>query len=303
MKEQVVPVFNIERFAIHDGPGIRTTVFFQGCPLRCEWCANPESQKIGRNLMFLEKKCEGCARCVQKCPQGAISIKDGKAYINRNRCICCGTCEEFCLNGAMSIIGETMTLDDIYQVVMRDEDYYKQTGGGLTLSGGEALLYIHELIPLLEKCREEKIHIAAETCGNIPSEVIETAISLVDLFLFDIKTLDAEKLTRYTRGSLSQIEENFYRISANNPDKIIIRVPVIPEVNNTKDDIQRIFGFAVKNKVSRVDLLPYHTLGLTKYRQLGIPYPFRCTESMKKETLLPYKGIGENLGLEITIGG
>ncbi len=303
MKEQSVPIFNIERFAIHDGPGIRTTVFFQGCPLKCEWCANPESQKTGHSLMFLEKKCTGCARCTKECPKGAVSIKDGKAYIDRSRCVCCGICEEACLNGAISLIGKRMKPMDIYQIVARDEDYYRQTGGGVTLSGGEALLYIREITPFLEKCREREIHIAVETCGNIPSENIAAAIGLVDLFLFDIKTLDAEQLLKYTGGNLSQIERNFECIAARHPDKLIIRVPVIPEVNNTEKAIRRIFDLAVKNKVAKVDLLPYHTLGLTKYRQLGIPYPFKCTESLKKEDLLPFMQLGESLGLEVTIGG
>ena len=303
MSKQTVPVFNIERFAIHDGPGIRTTVFFQGCPLRCQWCANPESQQVGPSLMFLEKKCTGCARCVQKCPQGAVSIKDGKASVDRSRCIGCGICEETCLNGAMSIIGKVMTPDDIYQIVLRDEDYYKQTGGGLTLSGGEALLYIRRIIPLLEQCRERGIHIAVETCGNVPMENIEMAVDLVDLFLFDIKTLDAEKLLTYTGGDLQQIKQNFARIAENHAHKIVIRVPVIPEVNHTAEEIRQIFELAIKSQVTRVDLLPYHTLGLTKYRQLGIPYPFKQAQSLRKEELLPYKKMGENLGLDVIIGG
>ena len=301
MMEQRVPVFNIERFAIHDGPGIRTTVFFQGCPLRCAWCANPESQTVGRKLMFLEKKCTGCGRCAQKCPRRAISLKEGKAYIDRNLCIRCGSCEETCPNEAMSISGKEMKLSEIYQIIIRDLDYYVQSGGGLTLSGGEALLHIDAVMPLLEKCREDGIHISVETCGNIPEKNIEAALAIVDLFLFDIKSLNEEKLAKYTGGNLSLILNNFSRIAKADPNKIVVRVPVIPGVNNTEKELLEIFSFAAEHGVNRINLLPYHTLGITKYNQLGMVYPFGCTESMRKETLMPFQEKGKKMGLEVAV--
>lgn len=301
MMEQRVPVFNIERFAIHDGPGIRTTVFFQGCPLRCAWCANPESQTVGRKLMFLQKKCAGCGRCAERCPQKAIFLREGKACIDRALCIRCGRCEETCPNGAMSMSGKEMTLSEIYQIIIRDFDYYVQSGGGLTLSGGEALLYIDTIMPLLTKCREDGIHISVETCGNVPEKNIETALTGVDLFLFDLKTLHEKKLEKYTGGNLSLILGNFSRIAGENPDKIVARVPVIPGVNDAGEDILEIFRFAAERGVSRINLLPYHTLGLTKYNQLGRPYPFECRESMKRERLLPFQEEGRKMGLEVTV--
>lgn len=301
MMEQRVPIFNIERFAIHDGPGIRTTVFFQGCPLKCAWCANPESQTAGKKLMFLEKKCAGCGRCVQKCPQKAISLKDGKASIDRNLCIRCGTCEETCPNEAMSIIGKEMKLSEIYQIIVRDLDYYVQSGGGVTLSGGEALLYIDAIMPLLNKCREEGIHISVETCGNIPEKNIEAAVSVIDLFLFDIKTLNKEKLAKYTGGNLSLILDNFSRIAAEAPDKIVVRIPVIPGVNDTEKELEEIFCFTAEHGLNRIHLLPYHTLGITKYNQLGIPYLFECRESMKRERLTSFQEKGKRMGLEIIV--
>lgn len=270
MMEQRVPIFNIERFAIHDGPGIRTTVFFQGCPLKCAWCANPESQTAGQKLMFLEKKCAGC-----------------------------GTCEETCPNEAMSIIGKEMKLSEIYQIIVRDLDYYVQSGGGVTLSGGEALLYIDAIMPLLMRCREEGIHISVETCGNIQEKNIEAAVSVIDLFLFDIKTLNKEKLVKYTGGNLSLILDNFSRIAAEAPDKIVLRIPVIPGVNDTEKELEEIFCFTAEHGVNRIHLLPYHTLGITKYNQLGIPYPFECRESMKREKLTSFQEKGKRMGLEI----
>lgn len=301
MMEQRVPVFNIERFAIHDGPGIRTTVFFQGCPLRCAWCANPESQTVGCKLMFLEKKCTGCGSCAQKCPRKAISLREGKAYIDRNLCIRCGTCEETCPNEAMSISGKEMKLSEIYQIIIRDLDYYVQSGGGLTLSGGEALLYIDTVMPLLKKCREDGIHISVETCGNIPEKNIEAALAIVDLFLFDIKSLNEEKLAKYTGGNLSLILNNFSHIAKEDPNKIVVRVPVIPGVNDTEKELLEIFSFAAEHGVNRINLLPYHTLGITKYNQLGMPYPFGCTESMKKENLMPFREKGKRMGLEVAV--
>jgi pyruvate formate lyase activating enzyme len=253
--------------------------------------------------MFLVKKCVGCGCCVKSCPQRAISLDEGKASIDRKQCICCGTCECVCLNEAMEIIGEKRSLSAIYDLVMRDKDYYEKTGGGVTLSGGEAMLHIFSIKPLLEKFRESNVHIAAETCGNVKKENIKAAFPLVNVFLFDIKTLDGKKIQKYTGGDLNLILDNFSYIAAYNPDKLIIRVPVLPNVNDKESDIREIFSLALSSKVKRVDLLPYHTLGLTKYKQLGLPYKFSCHESMKTEKLLPLKKLGEEMGLKVGIGG
>lgn len=298
-----LPVFNIERFAIHDGEGIRTAVFLQGCPLRCPWCANPESQVIGEKLMFLQKKCAGCGTCVQRCPQRAVSLGDGYARIDRSKCVRCGVCASVCPQAALKISGQWMTAEEIFAVVVRDADYYRQTHGGLTLSGGEALLHIDALLPLLRECNEVMIPVDFETCGHVPSESIEKALPWTERFLFDVKTADANKFRRFTGGNLELVLKNLTIIAENDPQKLIIRVPVIPTLNHTAEEIQRILEIALSLGISRVDLLPYHTLGLTKYAQLGQDYSFSEKKSLSPESLQPYADMGKKLGLTVTIGG
>lgn len=298
-----LPVFNIERFAIHDGEGIRTAVFLQGCPLRCPWCANPESQVIGEKLMFLQKKCVGCGTCAQRCPQHAISLTDGHAQIDRGRCVRCGACAAACPQAALKISGQWMTAEEIFAVVIRDADYYRQTHGGLTLSGGEALLHIDALLPLLQACRENQIPVDFETCGHVPSENIEKALPFTERFLFDVKTTDAEKFHRFTGGTLDPVLRNLEIIAGHDAGKLVIRVPVIPSLNHTAQEIQAIFDLALRLGVRRVDLLPYHTLGMTKYAQLGQEYPFPEKKSLSPEALRPYADMGKAQGLTVTIGG
>ena len=248
-----LPVFNIERFAIHDGEGIRTAVFLRGCPLRCPWCANPESQ-------FIETQ----------------PIKWEQPWM---------TCEE------------------IFEVVQRDRDYYRATRGGLTLSGGEALLHAEALLPLMRMCREAGIGVDAETCGQVPAGNILTMLPYVDCFLFDLKTMDAEKLRAVARGDLPLILENFRRIAAVSPDQLAARVPVIPGFNHTEKDIRDIFRFVKVQGVAWVDLLPYHTLALPKYKALGREYPWPYPKGLPKEELFSYLEMGENMGLTVRIGG
>ena len=298
-----LPVFNIERFAIHDGEGIRTAVFLQGCQLRCPWCANPESQTVEEKLMFLRQKCAGCGTCIPNCPKKAIALCDHKAQINRSACIRCGACVRACPNSAMQISGKWMTNQEILDVVLRDSAYYQQTHGGLTLSGGEALLHVDRLTPLLKACHEAGISVAFETCGHVPAENIRKALPWTTQFLYDIKCMDAEKFRRFTGGELSLVLDNLRIIAKQAPDKIVIRVPVIPSFNHSAQDMKEIFVLAVENHISRVDLLPYHTLGMTKYEQLGKEYPFSERTSLKPNELQPYTQMGKGMGLEVRIGG
>lgn len=302
MSEEKIRIFNIERFAVYDGPGIRTTVFLQGCPLRCQWCANPESQTMENQLLFMEQKCVGCGRCSLQCPRQAITIADGKAHIERKLCMKCGRCAEICPNEAVSLVGNDMTPEDIYSVVIRDKDYYEQSSGGLTLSGGDPLMQLDALMPLLIQCRNGGISVAVETCGSITQKTVEAAFPFIDYFLFDIKSMDREVLWKYTRGNYSLIMENYAFIAACDAEKLITRVPVIPGVNNTMEHMERLFQFVREHGGRRVDLLPYHTLGVVKYRQLGLDYSFLKT-SLMREDLIPFRKRGEELGLTITIGG
>ena len=296
-------VFNIERFAIHDGPGIRTTVFLQGCPLSCRWCANPESQKCGRHLMHLVQKCTGCGRCIKSCGENAISLADGKAVIDREKCTDCGRCADACLNGVNQVSGREMEAEEIYDLIMRDKQYYMTSGGGVTFSGGEALLYIDKLKNLILKLRAKNINVSFETCGNVPTENIRAALPLTDLFLYDMKSMNAAVLKKYTDGELSLILKNLSAIAAAAPERIVLRIPVIPAVNCSHDDIEAVFKCADKLGIGRIDLLPYHTLGVTKYRQLGIDYTFGIMNGLRADLLKPFLALGKRYGLDVRIEG
>ena len=300
--DRSLSLFEIERFALHDGPGIRTTVFLQGCPLRCAWCANPESQTPGKHILTLSGSCVGCKACETVCPEGAITVPE-KAVIDRSLCVLCGTCAARCPAGALGISGQSMSPDDLFSILIRDRDYYKNSGGGVTFSGGEALLQIDALLPLWEQLRAENISVAVETCGAVDAAVIKKAIPLIDLFLFDIKTLDPEIFARYTGGDLGVVLAAFRTVAGAHPEKLIVRVPVIPTVNFDRDSLKSIFTFAADHAVTEVHLLPYHTLGMNKYARLGRIYPFPVTRSLPEEEVVPYREMGEAMGLSVKIGG
>lgn len=301
--EKKISVMEIERFAIHDGPGIRTTVFLQGCPLRCLWCANPESQVIGKHLLYFENKCVGCGACAKACQYEAITFENNKPSFHREKCVQCLKCEEACPQNAIRFSGEEMTADDIMSVILRDKDYYENSGGGVTISGGEPFFQFEGFIELLKKCKESLIHTAVETCGQTSLDKIKQAIPYLDLFLFDLKHTNSQKLKEYTGGDLNLILGNIKYIASIDPKKIIIRVPVIPEFNYDEETLSSIFNIALDCGIEKVHLLPYHVLGLSKYEQLGKPYEFKCKKSLYKEDLLIFKKLDEGKGLSVQIGG
>lgn len=298
-----IAIFEIERFSVHDGPGIRTVIFFQGCPLRCMWCSNPESQRKGIFLRYIERRCAGCGNCFNACPNNAIQWKENKPVFNRELCKSCKICSASCLSDAIQFSGEQMSVSSIMHIVLRDMDYYRTSGGGVTFSGGEAFMQPKGLMNLLMKCHSENLHTAVETCGQVPMEQLLKALPLVDLFLFDIKHIDKKKLKYYTGADICLIIKNLKCIAMRSPEKIIIRIPVIPGFNYDTATIRSIFDLAVETGVKTIHLLPYHTLGIDKYRQMGIDYPYSHTVFITKEELLPYKQLGEEMGLVVQIGG
>lgn len=263
-------IFNIQRFCIHDGPGIRTLVFFKGCPLRCLWCSNPESQQKERELLFDPGKCLRCGTCSRTCPTEAVRIRNGETILERGRCTLCGACCSVCPGEALSIAGENMSVEQVFEILMRDKEYFLLSGGGVTLSGGEASLYTAFIQSLCSRLREERISLALETCGVCDPALFQTLAEHIDIMLFDIKLLDKEAFRRYTGGDLDVVLENLR--TARNCRRLIVRVPLIPGVNMDEQFYVSLGEMSKTACPDEIQLLPYHRLAEAKYRALGRPF-------------------------------
>ena len=245
----------------------------------------------------------GCGRCVSVCPVHAVSILNGKAVTDRTVCMNCGRCTQTCLNDARTISGKAMDLKEIHDEIIKDKAYYTETSGGATFSGGEPVSHGRELLPLLKQLQEDGISIAFETCGHAALSQYQAIEPYVNHWLFDIKSLDPIKLKHYTGADLSVILANLSFLAKNHPAKITIRVPVIPTVNNTREDMERLAELMHDLALTKADLLPYQTLGMSKYRQLGMPYPFSITKAMRREEVLPLARCLQEHGIQVRIGG
>lgn len=298
----MIKVSNIERFTLHDGPGIRTTVFLKGCSLHCPWCANPETWSIFPVLMHDTKKCVECRQCEINCSSKAITWNHGFHW-NIDNCMFCNTCVDTCIANAISFAGKDMRIEEIVSEVLKDIRYYETSGGGVTISGGEPFVQFDDFLSLLKELKKYKLHVAVETTGNYELKKLKEAVSYIDLFLFDIKHIDKQLLKQVTGADLEQILQNLTFLSTNNPSSVIIRVPVIPGFNYEKKTILSIFDIAKKYGISNVNLLPYHSLGKNKWGQLHKPYTFEGLPMMDKKELEEYIGIGKEYGLQIKIGG
>ena len=301
MDKQTLIVTEIERSAIHDGPGLRTVVFLQGCPLHCFWCCNPETQPIRPALLHDKKKCIGCGACIAVCPTGAYSLRDGKAVVDRTVCRGCGSCVSVCPVAVNAMSGKEMTLTDILGVVDKDRAYYDATGGGMTLSGGEPLMQ-SAAVELLKLAKESSLSAWVETTAFVPWEILRKAAEYVDGFYVDYKHSDADTLRRATGAELSVIESNLRRLVEMNVN-FTLRTPVIPGFNDDRGVLQDCFAFAKSLGLKRYVLLPYHGLGRGKYEKLDLNYSMENVPNMLSSELADAVTLGESMGLCVQVGG
>ena len=296
-------IFNIQKFSLNDGPGIRTVIFFKGCPLRCPWCANPESQEPQVQILWDKQKCVGCHTCVESCPSSAIRDIDSNIVIDHRRCSGSSTCSENCTcvekcpAHALKVEGELKSVDEIVRVVMQDEPFYEESGGGVTLSGGEAAMQPDFAIALLKVLKERKVHTAMETTGFASKDVFQRILPYLDLLLYDIKHWDEEKHQKSTKVSNLPILANM-KYAIDQGKEVLPRLPVIPGFNNSIEDALGFVGRLKEVGAKRVQLLPFHQFGENKYQMLGKEYPFAKVKALYPEDLQEFKQVFLDNGIE-----
>lgn len=289
-------IFNIQKFSLHDGPGIRTVVFFKGCPLKCRWCANPESQSPGMQILWNRDKCLGCGVCARGCGAHAVSRTGSGIQIADSLCTGCGICLEHCPGRALKAEGEEKTVDEVLAVCLQDLDFYEESGGGVTLSGGETLMHPDFAVALILALKEHGIHTAIETTGFAAPEVFDRVAGQLDLLLFDIKHWDEQRHIAGTGVSNRIILDNMKRV-IDSGKNVLPRLPVIPGYNDSPDDAA---GFVRRLKeagASQVQLLPFHQFGERKYEELGKAYAFTDVPALHEEDLEDFKNIFLDAGI------
>jgi pyruvate formate lyase activating enzyme len=288
-------VFNIQRYAIHDGPGIRTLIFFKGCPLRCLWCSNPESQEFERQVVFNSKKCCQCGRCIQVCPKGAItkSFTFGR-IIDYKLCDLCGECIEICEHNALQTVGSRYTADDLVNEVLKDSIFFWKSGGGVTLSGGEPLAHENVfLVKLLQRLKEENVHVVVETGGCVYPEIWDRVLPYIDLIFFDLKVADPAKHKNLTGMDNTRILHSL-KLLKERKFPIWARIAVIPGYNDSDVEIAALAKIIQdKENIQKISLLPYHAFGSYKYASLGREYALNGVERPQEQRLLAIKELFE----------
>lgn len=307
INEKRAVVFDIQRFSIHDGPGIRTTVFFKGCNLNCKWCHNPESISSSYELYWDVNNCMNCRRCAAVCKENVHLFNfdennNIEHLVNRSKCNFCRRCEDVCPYQAIKVVGSRVTLNDLILVVLRDELFYKNSGGGVTISGGEPFCQYEFLMEFLKILKEKNINTTVDTNFYIDWEKIQAVMSYVDLFLVDLKTINDDNHIKFTGVSNRLILDNIKKLSETEKD-FWIRISIIPDVNNFSSEINNIISFikTIEN-CNKIQLLPFHQSGKHKYKCLGLDYEFLDCSAIDNDEMEKIKSIFEKNNINIKVG-
>lgn len=291
-------VFDIKRFAVHDGPGIRTTVFLKGCPLICGWCHNPEGKNPHIELSWRKERCTGCGSCQDACPNNAIHYRD-RPELNKTLCDLCGACVDVCPSEALELVGTSMTEVQVLDYIKKDIPFYDQSRGGATFSGGEPLAQPEFLYSLLKACKKQEIHTTVDTCGYAPQEDLLKITEYTDLFLYDIKAVSDKIHLRETGVSNRIILQNLGILA---PDKVIARIPFIPGVNDSIKEIEELANLISSHRIDRVTLLPYHRGGVEKAKRL-VAVESVVFEPPSSDTIQKALAVLQDYGLKAQVGG
>lgn len=291
-------VYNIQRMSTKDGPGIRTTVFLKGCPLRCLWCSNPESQEFAPQMLFFGHLCTGCGSCVEVCPHGAIKMENGHAVQDRCLCTSCGTCARVCHSKAREMSGKMMTVEEVLSVVRKDSLFFENSGGGVTFGGGEPTAAGHFFLDLAEAALDEGWHVTVDTCGYCPEDRFAQVLKVVDLLLFDCKHMDPARHKALTGIDNSLILRNM-KTALKSGREIRIRMPLMPSLNDSEENIAAMAAFFLPLRKKEIEIMPCHAFGRNKYSALGMPHP--TVRQYEPEELKEVQGYFARYGLSTII--
>lgn len=303
-KENKGLIFDIQRYSVHDGPGIRTNIFFKGCSMRCKWCCNPESWEMQPELAHFNSKCNRCGECVEACPNNAIALYDSSIKINHLKCNLCGMCVNICKKSAYKIFGNWYSVTEVFKEIYQDVDFYKASGGGVTFTGGEPTLQLDFLINLAKICKNSFIHTALETGGYFNWKKTNPLFDYIDLILFDLKVMNPDKHLEFTGVKNKLILKNVENIVGKTSCEVIIRVPIIPNYTFGSDNLKIISEFMLNlKKIKEIHLLPFHQYGKSKYEAIGKDYELKMVKPLQKEKLYEWEEYFNSLGFITKIGG